>query len=46
MLVKDGDDSRNLIGVVLGQFFVVASVLGVGLVYQLPDAGVPATSSA
>jgi ATP-binding cassette subfamily B (MDR/TAP) protein 1 len=35
VLVKDGDDARNLIAVVLGQFCVVAAMLGVGLVWAL-----------
>jgi len=33
ILVKDGDDARDLISVVWGQFFVVAAMLGVGLVW-------------
>jgi ATP-binding cassette subfamily B (MDR/TAP) protein 1 len=33
ILVKDGDDARDLISVVWGQFFVVATMLGVGLVW-------------
>jgi ATP-binding cassette subfamily B (MDR/TAP) protein 1 len=35
ILVKDGDDARNLIGVILGQFFVTPPMLGVGLVWAL-----------
>jgi ATP-binding cassette subfamily B (MDR/TAP) protein 1 len=35
VLVKDSDDARNLIAVVLGQFCVVAAMLGVGLVWAL-----------
>ncbi|KAF9495161.1 P-loop containing nucleoside triphosphate hydrolase protein [Pleurotus eryngii] len=35
ILVKDGDDARNLLSVVIGQFLVVASMLGVGLVWAL-----------
>ncbi|KAF8891135.1 P-loop containing nucleoside triphosphate hydrolase protein [Gymnopilus junonius] len=33
ILVKDGDDSRDLIAVVWGQFCVVIAMLGVGLVW-------------
>jgi len=33
ILVKDGDDARDLISVVWGQFFVVATMVGVGLVW-------------
>ena len=33
ILVKDGDDARDLISVVWGQFFVVATMWGVGLVW-------------
>ncbi|KAJ7673984.1 P-loop containing nucleoside triphosphate hydrolase protein [Mycena polygramma] len=35
VLIKDGDDARNLIAVVLGQLAVVTSMLGVGLVWAL-----------
>ena len=35
VLVKDGDDARNLIAVVMGQCVVVASMLAVGLVWAL-----------
>jgi ATP-binding cassette subfamily B (MDR/TAP) protein 1 len=35
VLVKDGDDARNLIAIVLGQFFVVSTMLSVGLVWAL-----------
>lgn len=34
-LIKDGDDARNLLAVVLGQFFVVFAMLGVGLIWAL-----------
>jgi ATP-binding cassette subfamily B (MDR/TAP) protein 1 len=33
ILVRDGEDARDLISVVWGQFFVVATMLGVGLVW-------------
>jgi ATP-binding cassette subfamily B (MDR/TAP) protein 1 len=33
--VKDGDDARNLIAVVLGQFCVVTAMVGVGLIWAL-----------
>ena len=33
MVVKDGDDARNLISVVLAQFMVVGAMLGVGLIW-------------
>lgn len=33
ILIKDADDAGNLIAVVLGQFFVVAAMLGVGLIW-------------
>ncbi|KAJ6496976.1 P-loop containing nucleoside triphosphate hydrolase protein [Mycena vitilis] len=35
VLIKDGDDARNLIAVVLGQLAVVTSMLSVGLVWAL-----------
>jgi ATP-binding cassette subfamily B (MDR/TAP) protein 1 len=35
ILIKDGDDARNLIAVVLGQLAVVTSMLTVGLVWAL-----------
>jgi len=35
ILIKDGDDAGNLVAVVLGQSFVVAALLGVGLVWAL-----------
>jgi ATP-binding cassette subfamily B (MDR/TAP) protein 1 len=35
VLIKDGDDARNLIAVVLAQFCVVVAMLGVGLVWAL-----------
>jgi ATP-binding cassette subfamily B (MDR/TAP) protein 1 len=35
VLVKDGDDARNLIAVVLAQFCVVLAMLGVGLIWAL-----------
>ncbi|KAJ7125492.1 P-loop containing nucleoside triphosphate hydrolase protein [Mycena crocata] len=35
VLIKDGDDARNLIAVVLGQLAVVTSMLGVGLIWSL-----------
>jgi ATP-binding cassette subfamily B (MDR/TAP) protein 1 len=35
VLVKDGEDARSLVAVVWGQFFVVAAMLGVGLVWAL-----------
>ncbi|THH28864.1 hypothetical protein EUX98_g5322 [Antrodiella citrinella] len=35
VLVKDGDDARTLIAVVLAQFLVVIAMLGVGLVWAL-----------
>jgi ATP-binding cassette subfamily B (MDR/TAP) protein 1 len=35
VLVKDGDDARNLIAVVLGQFCVVTAMIGVGLIWAL-----------
>jgi ATP-binding cassette subfamily B (MDR/TAP) protein 1 len=35
ILIKDGDDARNLIAVVLGQCLVVSAMLGVGLVWAL-----------
>ncbi|KAJ7774954.1 P-loop containing nucleoside triphosphate hydrolase protein [Mycena metata] len=35
VLIKDGDDARNMIAVVLGQLAVVTSMLGVGLVWAL-----------
>ena len=34
-LVKDGDDARNLVAVVMGQGCVVAAMLGVGLVWAM-----------
>ncbi len=34
-LVKDGDDARNLVGVVWGQCFVVLTMLSVGLIWAL-----------
>ncbi|KAF7338206.1 hypothetical protein MVEN_02045700 [Mycena venus] len=35
VLIKDGDDARNMIAVVLGQLVVVTSMLGVGLIWAL-----------
>ncbi|KAJ8496097.1 hypothetical protein ONZ45_g12592 [Pleurotus djamor] len=35
ILVKDGDDARNLIAVVIGQCLVVTAMLGVGLIWAL-----------
>lgn len=35
VLIKDGDDARNLIAVVAGQCCVVVAMLGVGLVWAL-----------
>ncbi|KAF8990854.1 P-loop containing nucleoside triphosphate hydrolase protein [Cyathus striatus] len=35
VLVKDGDDARNLIAVVWGQCLVVIAMLGVGLIWAL-----------
>ncbi|KAF8153367.1 P-loop containing nucleoside triphosphate hydrolase protein [Crassisporium funariophilum] len=35
VLVKDGDDARDLVGVVWGQFFVVLAMVGVGLGWAL-----------
>jgi ATP-binding cassette subfamily B (MDR/TAP) protein 1 len=35
VLVKDGDDARNLVSAVWGQFCVVGTMLGVGLVWAL-----------
>jgi ATP-binding cassette subfamily B (MDR/TAP) protein 1 len=35
VLVKDGDDARNLVSVVWGQCSVVGTMLGVGLVWAL-----------
>lgn len=35
VLVKDGDDARNLVSVVAGQCCVVAAMLGVGLVWAM-----------
>ena len=35
VVVKDGDDARNLISVVWAQFLVVGAMLGVGLVWAL-----------
>ncbi|KAJ7594062.1 P-loop containing nucleoside triphosphate hydrolase protein [Mycena floridula] len=35
VLLKDGDDARNLISVVLAQFLVVGSMLSVGLIWAL-----------
>ena len=35
VLIKDGDDARNLIAVVLAQCLVVGAMLGVGLVWAL-----------
>ena len=35
VVVKDGDDARNLISVVWVQFFVVGAMLGVGLIWAL-----------
>ena len=34
-LAKDAEDARNLIGVILGQFAVVAVMLGLGLVWAM-----------
>lgn len=35
LLIKDGDDARNLIAVVLGQCLVVGAMLSVGLIWAL-----------
>ncbi|KAM6501467.1 P-loop containing nucleoside triphosphate hydrolase protein [Amanita muscaria] len=35
VLVKDGDDARNLVAVVIGQCLVVSAMLGVGLLWAL-----------
>ena len=35
VVVKDGDDARNLISVVWSQFLVVTAMLGVGLIWAL-----------
>ncbi|TDL27874.1 P-loop containing nucleoside triphosphate hydrolase protein [Rickenella mellea] len=35
VLVKDGDDARNLLAVVVTQFAVVTAMLGVGLIWAL-----------
>ena len=35
VVVKDGDDARNLISVVCAQFLVVGAMLGVGLIWAL-----------
>lgn len=35
VVVKDGDDARNLISVVWAQFIVVGAMLGVGLIWAL-----------
>ena len=35
IIIKDGDDARNLIAVVLGQSIVVVSMLSVGLIWAL-----------
>ena len=35
VVVKDGDDARNLISVVWAQFLVVGAMLGVGLIWAL-----------
>lgn len=35
ILVKDGDDARNLISMVVGQCVVVVAMLGVGLIWAL-----------
>ena len=35
MLIKDGDDARNLISVVLAQLIVVATMLSVGFIWAL-----------
>ena len=35
VVVKDGDDARNLISVVWAQFLVVTAMLGVGLIWAL-----------
>lgn len=35
VLIKDGDDARNLIAVVLGQFVVVVAMLSVGLIWAI-----------
>ncbi|KAJ7271891.1 P-loop containing nucleoside triphosphate hydrolase protein [Mycena haematopus] len=37
VLIKDGDDARNMIAVVLGQLAVVTSMLGVGLIWALVE---------
>jgi ATP-binding cassette subfamily B (MDR/TAP) protein 1 len=34
-LIKDGDDARSLIAVVLGQFCVVIAMVGIGLIWAL-----------
>lgn len=35
ILIKDGDDARNLVSVVIGQYLVVSAMLGVGMVWAL-----------
>lgn len=35
ILIKDGDDARTLIATVLSQLFVVAAMLGIGLIWAL-----------
>ncbi|TFK71455.1 P-loop containing nucleoside triphosphate hydrolase protein [Pluteus cervinus] len=35
VLVKDADDARNLVGIVMGQCLVVVTMLGLGLVWAL-----------
>ena len=35
ILIKDGDDARNLVSVVIGQCLVVSAMLGVGMIWAL-----------
>ncbi|KAF8331212.1 P-loop containing nucleoside triphosphate hydrolase protein [Amanita rubescens] len=35
ILIKDGDDARNLVSVVIGQYLVVSAMLGVGMIWAL-----------
>ena len=35
ILIKDGDDARNLVSVVIGQYLVVSAMLSVGMVWAL-----------
>ena len=35
VLIKDGDDARNLVSVVIGQCLVVSAMLGVGMIWAL-----------